>query len=327
MRSKVGRGSTAVVAVVGAAASLTSGQSVSPEKHQVVPRAHSQRSFGSLQGAIRSVTTRTVATREGRYGIRGVHGRLTSYGGGVAARFGESGPRFVLGGFGVSLRFVSYGDQLVSPTHVRPVARGDRVWFRRSGVTEWYRNGSTGLEQGFTLASRPPRHPADGLMTVRLRMSGSLKARRSGRDIVFSRNSRGGAALRYGELSARDAAGRVLASRLELRDGSLLLGIDDHGARYPLTIDPLIHQDAKLTATSDEAGAGSFGVSAALSADGNTALIGGYSDNANVGAAWVFTRSGSTWSRQGARADRKRRSRRRSVWAERGLVVRATTRR
>ena len=39
--------------------------------------------------------------------------------------------------------------------------------------------------------------------------------------------------------------------------------------------------------------------SVALSADGNTALIGGSGDNDSVGAAWVFTRSGSTWTQQG----------------------------
>ena len=38
-----------------------------------------------------------------------------------------------------------------------------------------------------------------------------------------------------------------------------------------------------------------------MSGDGNTALIGGEIDNNNVGAAWVFTRSGSTWSQQGSK--------------------------
>jgi len=42
-----------------------------------------------------------------------------------------------------------------------------------------------------------------------------------------------------------------------------------------------------------------FGYNVALSADGNTALIGGFRDNDWRGAAWVFTRSGSTWSQQG----------------------------
>src|SRR6202012_3982133 len=39
--------------------------------------------------------------------------------------------------------------------------------------------------------------------------------------------------------------------------------------------------------------------SVALSADGNTAFWGGFLDNSSVGAAWAFTRSGTTWSQQG----------------------------
>jgi hypothetical protein len=41
------------------------------------------------------------------------------------------------------------------------------------------------------------------------------------------------------------------------------------------------------------------GWSVALSADGNTAVVGGYGDNSLAGAAWVFTRSGTVWSQQG----------------------------
>ena len=50
-------------------------------------------------------------------------------------------------------------------------------------------------------------------------------------------------------------------------------------------------QGEKLTG-SGEGGPSEFGDSVALSSDGNTALIGGYRDNAGAGAAWVFTRSG-----------------------------------
>jgi FG-GAP repeat len=39
------------------------------------------------------------------------------------------------------------------------------------------------------------------------------------------------------------------------------------------------------------------GVSVALSGDGNTAIVGGDSDN-STGAAWFFTRSGGVWSQQ-----------------------------
>ncbi len=43
------------------------------------------------------------------------------------------------------------------------------------------------------------------------------------------------------------------------------------------------------------------GYSVAISADGNTAVVGGYGDDSTVGAAWVFTRNGGVWSRQGAK--------------------------
>jgi len=43
----------------------------------------------------------------------------------------------------------------------------------------------------------------------------------------------------------------------------------------------------------------SQGQSVALSADGNTAIVGGSSDNDGVGAAWVYTRSGGLWTQQG----------------------------
>ncbi len=41
------------------------------------------------------------------------------------------------------------------------------------------------------------------------------------------------------------------------------------------------------------------GIAVALSADGNTAIVGGDFDNGRVGAAWIFTRSGGVWSQQG----------------------------
>ena len=59
-------------------------------------------------------------------------------------------------------------------------------------------------------------------------------------------------------------------------------------------------EQQKLTA-SDANGAAELGWSVALSANGNTAIVGGPGDNGSIGAAWVFTRNGSTWSQQGAK--------------------------
>ncbi|MFI5167767.1 MAG: PKD domain-containing protein, partial [Thermoanaerobaculales bacterium] len=41
------------------------------------------------------------------------------------------------------------------------------------------------------------------------------------------------------------------------------------------------------------------GSAVAVSADGSTALVGGYLDNGAAGATWVFTRSGGAWAQQG----------------------------
>src|SRR5579884_1576984 len=77
---------------------------------------------------------------------------------------------------------------------------------------------------------------------------------------------------------------------------ALAVWVDDTAARYPLTIDPLVQQ-AKLVA-SDGAAGDFFGLSVALSADGNTALVGADGKNGFQGAAYVFVRSGTTWSQQ-----------------------------
>ncbi len=67
-------------------------------------------------------------------------------------------------------------------------------------------------------------------------------------------------------------------------------------------------QGAELTAD-DETARAYFGDSVSLTADGNTALLGGGGDSGQTGAAWLFGRSGSTLVAGGPEVDRQRRSR------------------
>jgi len=62
-------------------------------------------------------------------------------------------------------------------------------------------------------------------------------------------------------------------------------------------------QQAKLVGATSEYGGGlwSQGASVGVSADGNTAIVGGPSDNRTTGAAWVFARSGDAWTQQGSK--------------------------
>ena len=84
-------------------------------------------------------------------------------------------------------------------------------------------------------------------------------------------------------------------------------------------------QGPKLTGAG-EVGEGGFGTSVALSADGNTALIGAPGDNGTKGAAWVFTRSGGRVDPAGRKADRRRRGRERLVRLHRRALRRRQNR-
>ena len=59
-------------------------------------------------------------------------------------------------------------------------------------------------------------------------------------------------------------------------------------------------QGSKLVGTGAVGQAGQ-GISIALSADGNTAIVGGPYDNGSTGAAWVFTRNGGLWTQDGSK--------------------------
>ncbi len=56
-------------------------------------------------------------------------------------------------------------------------------------------------------------------------------------------------------------------------------------------------QSSKLVGTGAGDGVGQ-GVAVSLSADGNTAIVGGWRDNGDIGAVWVWTRTGEGWSQQ-----------------------------
>jgi len=223
-------------------------------------------------------------------------------GGGVLARVGRSGVRFnVVGGAAASLSLVAVGRgaRVHRIATVAPVARSGRVVLAHPGIGEWYAAGPLGVEQGFTVARRPAG--ARGQLVLSLRLGGGLSARRAATGVVFVSGS-GRVVLRYGGLAAVDASGRRLPAAFALVGGALMLQVDDRGAVYPVRIDPFIEEDKLIPPDEIKSGGiytSLFGASVAISSDGNTALIGGYSDNNEFGAAWVYTRSAAgVWSEQ-----------------------------
>ena len=267
------------------------------------------RSAGTLRKGLYDLPSSAQAPISAALGADDPAYRMIASGGGLAGatpsqhlseRFDRAGVRVDSGAtrFGFSLHAVGYGSSLRTIGSVAPRIRGNRVLYRRGGVEEWYVNGPLGLEQGFTIRRAPAASPT-GPLTLSMTLLGGAHASLAsdGRSVTFSHA--GGPPLLYGGLSATDARGRVLRSWLAMSAGQLLVRVDARGARYPLRIDPLIHQGGKLIASGLVGPYGYVGQSVALSANGNTALIGAPADNEYKGAAFVFTRSGSTWAQQG----------------------------
>jgi hypothetical protein len=218
---------------------------------------------------------------------------------GLTAQFGRNGVlvRAGDGRLGLALTSYGHGGRLIPLASALPRAGANHVNYGRGTVSEWYANGPLGLEQGFTLRT-PPAGQGTGPLTLALKLSGNLQPSLAGGSDLWLRSSGGAPALRYSGLSASDASGRSLRAWLELNGREVLLHVADAGARYPLVVDPMIQQTAKLTASDGAAGDG-LGQSVSVSADTVVAGAPGATVgvNAGQGAAYVFEKpDGGSWA-------------------------------
>jgi len=190
------------------------------------------------------------------------------------------------GGAELRLQLVGYGygDKLTAVAPGALTAQGDRITIRKSSILnpqsaieEWYVNKPEGLEQGFTLAAPPAGERRGEWLRVALTVGNGWRASLRGdrQGAVFERQA-DGLRLGYDHLAAYDAQGRTLPARMALAGDKLALLVDGAEAVYPLTIDPIITQQRKLTAADGAAG-DTFGEAVALS--GDTAVIGAQRDD------------------------------------------------
>jgi len=215
---------------------------------------------------------------------------------GLTANFGTSGATVSTSGgahASIALRAIGSGAALHPVGLARPLARGgNRVEYRRDGATEWFANGPAGVEQGFTIPTKPAG-ASHGTLTLALGLSGTFTARPGMGGGLLLIGAGDKALLRYGDLSVADAHGRSLPARLAVEHGRVLISVDTRGARYPLTVDPLV-QDAELTAA-DGAPEDDLGNSVAVS--GSTIAVGAPQHSVNghseAGAVYVFSKPAS----------------------------------
>lgn len=248
----------------------------------------------AVPASLAQAASTAIGTRGATFRVASVRGVLAALGGGLSSSFTAAGVnlRTTVGVEQIALADAGYGSRLAGAPRVAPVATGSAVVYRDGALAEWYRNGPFGLEQGFTLAHRPTG-VRGGPLTLSFSIAGPLKARQSGPGVALTTRD-GLAVLSYGAPSARDATGRSLPATVTATGHKLVLRVWDTGARYPLTVDPFI-QEVTVTAGAYESGAGEFGYSVAMAADGTSALIGGPENDGGIGAAWVWVLKNGTW--------------------------------
>jgi hypothetical protein len=269
--------------------------------HRFVPH----NGLSTLPLAARGLVSAALGAHTSGYDVgassRGLEARNPAEG--LHMRFGLSGVQVRSGDIqvGLSLRAAGYGDSLQGFGPVVPTAHANKVIYGRAGISESYANGPLGLEQGFTLAQRP-LGPRSGPLTLSVgRLPAAMSARvssdRRSVELYVGEHE----VLRYGGLLVSDRSGRNLPASIEVSGGSLLLRIDDRGARYPLRVDPFV-QAAKLSASHGGLG-DQLGTSVAISGDGSTIVAGAPQatgglehESPNVGAVYVFVTSGTGWA-------------------------------
>ena len=223
---------------------------------------------------------------------------------GYSAALERSGVSISSGSDTWSLQLLAFGrgnaQTPVNPT--APQALKNRVTYNHGNISDWYIDGPLGLQQGFTVNQQPDA-ASEGSLTVTVGLGGNLQARlqNDAHGLNLLRPD-GSTALSYSGLVAYDATGRQLDAHLALQPNGLtqdlVFQVNDRGAVYPLTIDP-VTQAAKLTA-SDGAAFDAMGVSVALSPDGTTALVGSpgasIGTNQGQGAVYVYTEPAGGWA-------------------------------
>ena len=194
---------------------------------------------------------------------------------------------------GLELAAIGRSGALAAPEAARLEAAGARIEYQRGSLTEWYVNDARGVEQGFTLDARPVGAASVPVVVELAPSGGFTPVLDASGDAV--RLVGDGATFSYRGLHAYDAAARPLAAELGVSEGRITLTVDDAGAAYPVTIDPIVTVEEAHLHHPDAAPGDALGSSVAVW--GDTAVVGAPSTPGG-GAAYVFTNNGGSWTLQ-----------------------------
>src|SRR6266850_2195955 len=144
---------------------------------------------------------------------------------------------------GLALRGFGRTGGMVTAGQAEVRAAGERVEQKRRalGMTEWYVNGTRGIEQGYTIDARPAGGEDGSPLLLEIAFSGPLEARQeeNGAAVRFATRD-GETALLYEGLMAVDASGDPVESTLAIIPGALRISLRDQGHPYPIVVDPTL---------------------------------------------------------------------------------------
>jgi hypothetical protein len=165
----------------------------------------------------------------------------------------------------------------------------DKVELDRGSLTEWFVNRPDGLEHGFTVPVRPQ---VDGdRLVFDMALSGALRPvfAEDGQAVDFF-GAGDVSALRYAKLVVTDATGMARPARMKPISGGIRIIVDDSGAIYPLSVDPLATSPS-WTAVGEDTN-DSFGYSVAtagdVNGDGYSDVVVGAFRNGSTGKAYLY---------------------------------------
>ncbi|MES2638027.1 MAG: FG-GAP-like repeat-containing protein [Myxococcota bacterium] len=166
-----------------------------------------------------------------------------------------------------------------------------RLEYADGELTEWWIGLGTGLEQGWSVDTAPS---GAGMLVVEVTVDGALAIDGGGEDVAIT--DADGRAWNVGRIAAWDAGGEPLPARIVADADSLRVEVDDTGARYPVTIDP-VYETAVWSAAGDEATssfAGSVAGAGDVNADGyDDVMVGGSGYISSTGRVYVYHGSAS----------------------------------
>jgi hypothetical protein len=197
----------------------------------------------------------------------------------------------------LSMELVRLGE----PDQLKPInqpsvqIKDNRLTYDRGTIKEWYINDPKGLEQGFTL-NKPL---AKEQLILEFALDDDVKPNLMDKGAALELTISQGKKLRYEGLKAWDAKDRSLNATLQLKENTMQLQVAVIDAAYPITIDPWLVEEQKLTASAKVA-RDLFGGSVAIS--GDTVIVGAHLDDDGGNdsrAAYIFTHVGNgDWLQQ-----------------------------